>query len=70
MNTMTRNESLPRVTLPSLARVAAIWTAFRETRRERGRIVRELSAYSDRDLAELGLFRHDIHAVAAGTYRR
>ncbi len=70
MTTMIRNETLSHTALPSLARLAAAWAGFRATRRERARIVRELSACNDRDLAELGLFRHDIHAVANGTYRR
>jgi uncharacterized protein YjiS (DUF1127 family) len=38
--------------------------------RERRRIARELSTYSDSELAELGFSRLDIPAVAAGTYRR
>lgn len=37
---------------------------------ERRRIARELSTYSDDELAELGFSRVDIPAVAAGTYRR
>jgi uncharacterized protein YjiS (DUF1127 family) len=44
--------------------------AYRDAARERGRIVRELSSYSDDELCELGLSRYDIPAVAAGTYRR
>jgi uncharacterized protein YjiS (DUF1127 family) len=38
--------------------------------RERNRITRELSSYSNDELGELGLSRSDIPAVAAGTYRR
>jgi uncharacterized protein YjiS (DUF1127 family) len=38
--------------------------------RERSRISYELSTYSDRELAELGLGRGEIPAVAAGLYRR
>lgn len=44
--------------------------AYRAAMRERGRITRELSTYSDDELGELGFSRHDIPAVAAGTYRR
>jgi uncharacterized protein YjiS (DUF1127 family) len=38
--------------------------------RERRRIARELSTYSDAELGELGFSRHDIPAVAAGNFRR
>ena len=38
--------------------------------RERRRITRELSTYSDAELGELGFSRYDIPAVAAGTFRR
>ncbi len=44
--------------------------AYRAEARERSRIVRELSSYSDDELGELGFSRYDIPAVAAGTYRR
>jgi uncharacterized protein YjiS (DUF1127 family) len=44
--------------------------AYRSEARERTRIMRELSTYSDDELCELGLSRCDIPAVAAGTYRR
>jgi uncharacterized protein YjiS (DUF1127 family) len=44
--------------------------AYRAEARERNRIVRELSTYSDDELCELGLSRCDIPAVAAGTHRR
>jgi uncharacterized protein YjiS (DUF1127 family) len=44
--------------------------AFRAAMRERNRISRELSTYSDDELGELGLSRCDIPAVAAGTFRR
>ena len=44
--------------------------AYRAEARERSRIVRELSTYSDNELCELGLSRCDIPAVAAGTFRR
>jgi uncharacterized protein YjiS (DUF1127 family) len=38
--------------------------------RERRRIARELSTYTDAELGELGFSRHDIPAVAAGRFRR
>jgi uncharacterized protein YjiS (DUF1127 family) len=34
------------------------------------RVVRELAAFSDRELADLGLTRGDIGAVASGALRR
>jgi uncharacterized protein YjiS (DUF1127 family) len=44
--------------------------AYKVESRERNRITRELSTYSNDELGELGLSRCDIPAVAAGTYRR
>ena len=41
-----------------------------EHRREVDRLYRELSHMTDRDLADIGLSRGDICAVAEGTYRR
>ncbi|MBW4021754.1 MAG: DUF1127 domain-containing protein [Proteobacteria bacterium] len=43
---------------------------YRAAARERRRITRELSTYSDDELGELGFSRFDIPAIAAGTYRR
>lgn len=37
-------------------------------RRRRARVIRELSACSDRELAELGLSRYDFPNIARGTY--
>ncbi len=42
----------------------------REQRQEIFRIESELGGCNDRQLADLGLSRSDIHAVARGTYRR
>jgi hypothetical protein len=42
----------------------------RAERAERQQMARELSAYSDRDLGELGFSRADLPMIAAGTYRR
>ncbi len=39
-------------------------------RQQAARIATELEAYSDRELAELGLCRGDIPAVARGTFHR
>ncbi len=44
--------------------------AYRAAARQRNRILRELSCYSDDELSELGFSRSDVPAVAAGTYRR
>lgn len=40
--------------------------ALRQARRERHRLYRELDAYSDRELEEIGLRRADIPALARG----
>jgi uncharacterized protein YjiS (DUF1127 family) len=40
--------------------------ALRQARRERHRLYRELDAYSDRELEEIGLRRADIPAIARG----
>jgi uncharacterized protein YjiS (DUF1127 family) len=39
-------------------------------RREADQVFRELQAYTDRQLHDLGLDRSDIGAVASGTYSR
>ncbi len=44
--------------------------AWRERRRERARIARELLSYTDRELFDLGIGRADIPAIINGTYRR
>lgn len=46
------------------------WQRARARRERVARFTRELQAYSNRDLADLGLDRCDIPAVARGTYRR
>ncbi|NPD66140.1 DUF1127 domain-containing protein [Lichenicola cladoniae] len=45
-------------------------SAFLMQRREQRRIRRELHAYSDRELGDLGFSRGDIADVAAGRLRR
>ena len=42
--------------------------AWRERRAVQLRIEHELNEHTDRQLAELGLSRSDIHAVATGRY--
>ena len=44
--------------------------ARRAASAQRSRLRRELSAFSDRELADFGLFRSDIEAVACGRYSR
>ncbi len=46
------------------------WRYARARRQRVARFTRELQAYTDRELNELGLDRADIPAVARGTYRR
>ncbi|MBV9748769.1 MAG: hypothetical protein JO157_08135 [Acetobacteraceae bacterium] len=46
------------------------WHRSRARRERIARFTRELQAYTDRELNELGLDRADIPAVARGTYRR
>ncbi len=45
-------------------------SAHRAARRERERIVAELSCANDRELMELGYSRADLIAIARGTYQR
>jgi uncharacterized protein YjiS (DUF1127 family) len=72
MATIARSNT--ETTSPSLSdrgrNLATRFQAYRAAARERNRIVRELSTYSDAELAEFGLSRYDIPAVAAGTFRR
>jgi uncharacterized protein YjiS (DUF1127 family) len=49
-----------------LGRLGASWTA----RRRRSREVQELTAFSDRELWDLGLGRADLQAIINGTYHR
>ena len=46
--------------------IAAVANALVERRRNRLRIQRELMAYSDRELADVGVSRSDIPAIARG----
>lgn len=51
-------------------RLALRWQRAWEQRRRVAQHMRELNGYTDRELAELGIDRLDIPAVARGTYRR
>lgn len=46
------------------------WQQARSQHREVARITHELSGYTDRELAELGLSRSDIPDVARGSFGR
>jgi uncharacterized protein YjiS (DUF1127 family) len=46
------------------------FTAWRSEQRRRRQVVRELNAYSDRELLDLGFSRADFPAILSGTYRR
>lgn len=46
------------------------WQRVRARRAEVFQITQELDGCTDRQLADLGLYRSDIPAVAHGTYRR
>jgi uncharacterized protein YjiS (DUF1127 family) len=62
-----------QIVRPSLEGIFAFLSRPRAWLANRGqiaRITRELSCHSDRDLADMGLTRSDIPAVARGTYRR
>jgi len=53
-----------------VAQIGAAIRRHRDGSRERRRIERELGTYSDRELAELGITRTDIPAIARGEFRR
>ena len=50
--------------------VARKYKAWRVQRQRRLKVVRQLSADSDRDLLDLGFSRHDFPAIINGTYQR
>jgi uncharacterized protein YjiS (DUF1127 family) len=71
MTTIARSTTQTSGSLAGRVRNLSLrFQAYRAEARERSRITRELSTYSDDELGELGLSRCDIPAVAAGTYRR
>ncbi|HTW29534.1 MAG TPA: DUF1127 domain-containing protein [Acetobacteraceae bacterium] len=53
-----------------IAQLGAVVRQHRADVRERRRIERELSTYTDRELGDLGISREDIPAIARGTFRR
>lgn len=53
-----------------IERLVSDYKEERRVRAERARIVAELDASTDRELAELGFSRADLPAIARGTYRR
>jgi uncharacterized protein YjiS (DUF1127 family) len=64
------------LTFPSLKSVRSPWRILSSLlgalhiARQQGRVARELSLLSDRELADFGLTRGDISAVARGELRR
>lgn len=50
--------------------IARNFIAWRLKQRRRRKLVRELSAYNDRDLLELGFHRSDFRAIINGAYQR
>ena len=54
----------------SLRGFAESYRAWADRRRRIARVTNELAAYTDRQLADLGLCRSDIPDVARGTFRR
>jgi uncharacterized protein YjiS (DUF1127 family) len=54
----------------SLGRVLNWLKEVLAERRRRAQMIRELNTCSDRELADMGLSRHDFAAIARGTYQR
>ena len=52
------------------ASLKARFLAWRERRRQRAQMARELLSYTDRELFDLGISRADIPAILNGTYKR
>ena len=50
--------------------LARKYKGWRVQRQRRLKVVRQLSAYTDRDLLDLGFSRHDFPAIINGTYQR
>jgi uncharacterized protein YjiS (DUF1127 family) len=63
-------EAGARAQFPRLPRLLAQFSDFRARRAQRSRIIRELNAHTDSQLADMGFVRSDIRALANGTYRR
>lgn len=56
-----------RAAIPNLR---AILRDFLARQRQRRQIIRELTGHTDRQLADMGVTRSDIPAIAAGRFRR
>jgi len=68
--THSHHRSIGRTLADSFNAVTfSVQARFAEAK-ERRRISKELSMYTDRELQELGFSRSDIPAIAAGHYRR
>lgn len=59
-----------RAHVPSPRQTLALWHEMQNSRRRRRQIIRELNTHTDRELADMGISRADIRAVADGSYRR
>jgi uncharacterized protein YjiS (DUF1127 family) len=55
------------IRMPNLVQKYHAWRTERQRRRK---LVRELSAFNDRELLELGFSRYDFPAIINGTYQR
>lgn len=70
MATHVMNSAAGLVAADRPASLKSRFLAWRERRRERARVARELLSYTDRELFDLGISRADIPAILNGTYRR
>lgn len=72
MTTLTHSHSrsVSRFLADGLQGLRTRFDAHMAVVNERRRVARELSTYSDDELAELGFSRLDIPAIATGAYRR
>ncbi len=70
MATHVLNQAAGFVSADRPASLKARFLAWRERRRARAQMARELLSYTDRELFDLGISRADIPAVLDGTYRR
>jgi uncharacterized protein YjiS (DUF1127 family) len=56
--------------LRCMKNLARNYKAWRIRKQRRLKLIRELSAYSDGELLELGFSRYDFPAINNGTYQR
>jgi uncharacterized protein YjiS (DUF1127 family) len=70
MATHVLNSAADLVSADRPVSLRARFLAWREKRRQRARMARELMSYTDRELLDLGITRSDIPAIINGTFRR